>query len=96
MMEGFCSSYISGTAGQATNFGFTTQGNGGYISKMDVYFHSAITVLQKIKTVCALALLFGIDYLTVSTLDGYYCSDLMGVRLLQDKQTDLEDSLQFV
>lgn len=49
-------------------------------------FASALSTAQKIKLVCALALEFRMDYTKVSTWDGYYCSELLNRRRLQ--QTD--------
>ena len=57
-----------------SSLNFNTLSNGGYVSKMDLTFTSQLTVAQKIKTVCALALLFQVNYMKVSTADGYYCS----------------------
>jgi hypothetical protein len=57
--------------------------NGGYVSKIDLYFTRQLTVQESIKVVCALALLFGVEYEMVSTVEGYYCSDLLTGRLLQ-------------
>jgi hypothetical protein len=43
-------------------------------------FSSALTVQQRIKLVCYLALYFNINYQKVSTYDGYYCSELLSRR----------------
>lgn len=62
----------------------STNSNGGLVSIINFYFSAALTTAQKIKLVCALALYFGIDYTKVSTWDGYYCSELLNRRLLQE------------
>lgn len=72
-IEGYCISQIA-TTSNITTMSFNTVSNGGYVSKMDLRFSTALTVAQKIKTVCALALLFQVNYVKVSTADGYYCS----------------------
>lgn len=81
-IEGFCMSQI-GTTSSLTKRSFSTISNGGYVSKMDFVFSTKLTIAQKIKASCALALLFNINYLKVSTVDGYYCSELLSARLLQ-------------
>lgn len=55
-------------------------------------FSSSLTTAQKIKLVCALALYFQMDYTKVSTWDGYYCSELLNRRRLQEV-TSISDSL---
>ena len=54
------------------------------VNKIAFDFESTLTTSQKIKLVCALALYFKIDYFKVSTYDGYYCSELLSRRLLQE------------
>ena len=61
----------------------STSSNGGTISVVKFMFESPLTAAQKIKLVCALALQFEIDYEKVSTWDGYFCSELLNRRLLQ-------------
>lgn len=51
---------------------------------MTFTFTSSLTTAQKIKLVCALALEFRMDYTKVSTWDGYYCSELLNRRRLQE------------
>lgn len=56
-IQGYCISQI-GTTSNLTKVSFATSSNGGSISKMDFVFASALTIAQKIKATCALALLF--------------------------------------
>jgi hypothetical protein len=72
-IEGYCVSQI-GANSNITKLDFATTSNGGYVSKMDFVFASQLTIAQKIKASCALALLFEVNYYKVSTADGYYCS----------------------
>lgn len=72
-IEGYCISQVGGTSALA-KLNFATTSNGGYVSKMDFVFASRLTIAQKIKASCALALLFEVNYFKVSTADGYYCS----------------------
>lgn len=72
-IEGYCISQIGATS-NITKLNFATTSNGGYVSKMDFVFESRLTIAQKIKASCALALLFEVNYYKVSTADGYYCS----------------------
>jgi hypothetical protein len=81
-IEGFCMSQI-GTTSSLTKLSFQTLSNAGYVSKMDFVFTTQLSIAQKIKASCALALLFNVNYLKVSTADGYYCSELLSSRLLQ-------------
>lgn len=70
----------------------STTSNGGIVSSMVFTFSSSLTTAQKIKLVCALALYFQMDYTKVSTWDGYYCSELLNRRRLQEV-TGISDSL---
>lgn len=72
-IEGYCVSQI-GAVSNLSKLSFATTSNGGYVSKMDFVFASQLTIAQKIKVSCALALLFQVNYIKVSTADGYYCS----------------------
>lgn len=88
-IEGYCTSQI-GASSALIVLPFSTTSNGGYVSKMDLYFASTLTIAQKIKVVCALALLFQVNYYKVSTADGYYCSELLNSRLLQSQLSNNE------
>jgi hypothetical protein len=66
----------------------TTTSNGGVVTTLNFYFTAALTTAQKIKLVCALALNFAVDYTKVSTWDGYYCSELLNRRRLQEVHSD--------
>jgi hypothetical protein len=78
-ITGFCENpkAVDSTLISAT---FTTVSNIGTISEMLFNFNQALTVQQKVKLVCYLALKFSINYQKVSTYDGYYCSELLGRR----------------
>ena len=84
-VDGYCQT-IGNTQTTLTTLTHSTNSNGGLVSSMIFYFASALTTSQKIKLVCALALNFGIDYTKVSTWDGYYCSELLNRRLLEEQQ----------
>ena len=87
-LTGYCVSQI-GTMSDTISANFTTDSNGGVVSKMDFVFAAVLTTAQKIKLVCALALLFEINYYRVSTADGYYCSELLSSRLLTETSPDM-------
>ena len=82
-IDGYCEAQGGVQTDLKTLVGSTTS-NGGSVTTVNFYFVSALTTAQKIKLVCALALNFAIDYTKVSTWDGYYCSELLNRRLLQE------------
>lgn len=59
---------------------FSTVTNTGSITEATFTFASPLTVQQKIKLTCYLALQFNINYQKVATYDGYYCSELLSRR----------------
>jgi hypothetical protein len=59
-IEGYCSSNLANTKYGLENLSFPTSLNGGFVSKIDIYFVRKLTVQESIKTVCALALLIGV------------------------------------
>jgi hypothetical protein len=85
-LTGFCENQIS-TDSQLVQSAFTTISNTGSISKVTFTFATPLTVQQKIKLACYLALQFKINYQKVATYDGYYCSELLSRRrrLLQQE-----------
>lgn len=95
-IEGYCVSQI-GTMSTLMTLSFSTASNGGYVSKMDLFFSSPLSIAHKIKVVCALALLFQVNYYKVSTADGYYCSELLNSRrLLQPSTTQPHQQQQIL
>lgn len=64
---------------------------------MEFTFSAPLGVMHKIKLVCQLSIYFGVDYQRVSTYDGYYCSELLGSRLLLAKDmTDMVDTKSII
>jgi hypothetical protein len=84
VVDGFCETQ-AGVQSNFTSISTSTLTNGGAVNTMNFVFASVLTTAQKIKLVCALALNFQIDYTKVSTWDGYYCSELLNRRLLQEE-----------
>ena len=82
-LTGYCETQGDVQTNQ-TELSISTSSNGGQISIVIFHFESTLTTAQKIKLVCALALQFEIDYEKVSTWDGYYCSELLNRRRLQE------------
>jgi hypothetical protein len=83
-LEGYCETQAK-VQTNLTTMAASTGSNGGLVSSMTFNFANALSTAQKIKLVCALALQFGVDYTKVSTWDGYYCSELLNRRLLQEQ-----------
>lgn len=82
-LDGFCETQ-GGDQTAITSLVQSTTSNGGIVSTLNFVFSSALSTAQKIKLVCALALNFQVDYTKVSTWDGYYCSELLNRRRLQE------------
>lgn len=78
-LTGFCENQMS-VDSALVNTSFSTISNGGSITEVTFTFASPLTVQQKIKLVCYLALQFNINYQKVATYDGYYCSELLSRR----------------
>lgn len=85
-LDGFCETQGGEQTALSTVIGSTTS-NGGSVTTLNFYFTAPLTTAQKIKLVCALALNFQVDYRKVSTWDGYYCSELLNRRRLQEEET---------
>jgi len=82
-LNGFCETQ-GGVQTALSTLVRSTSNNGGSVTTVNFYFAAPLTTAQKIKLVCALALKFQVDYTKVSTWDGYFCSELLNRRRLQE------------